>query len=430
MVCSFRGAAAGFFLALSLCSIMRTAAQAPSATNATAPQQTSIFERPRLLDFPASPTTALRMHGVDLDITYTEYGQGIVAGNADNRWGFAGKFFPRLTLDGERLGGWKGFSLNAVGEITTGNSIRIITGTGLLFPVNTALFGPADGKFGGDLSLTVIQRFGNRFSATVGKFNMFEAASRQPIVGGGGIDGFWNLSLAAPFTGLVPPYIGGGSFSYRTRPAQITVMIYSADSAQQQTGFRNWGKDGITVRSSVLFPRTLNGRAGFHTFTFIGSTLTGTDYKDLPQLLLPEYPQLGTKTGSYYGAYNIQQFLWQDPARPGTGLGVFGLIGFGDSNPNPLALTTNMGISGTGVIPKRPLDRFGVGYFFVNPSQQLVNALRAFNLNFGHETGTEAYYTLAIPSWIRVTADLQIIAPGDHNMHTIVLPGVSAQIRF
>jgi porin len=431
MVCTFRDAAAGFFLAMSLCSVIRVVAQNPNATNATAAtQQASIFERPRLLDASASPTTVLRTHGVDLDITYTEYGQGVVAGDGDHQWQFTGKFFPRLTLDGERLGGWKGFSLNAVGEITTGDSVNTVSGTGLIFPVNTALFGPADGKYGGDLSLTATQRFGNRFAVTVGKFNMFEAASRQPIVGGGGIDGFWNLSLAAPFTGLVPPYIGGASLSYRTRPVQITVMIYSAESAQQQTGFRNWGKEGITVRSSVLFPARLKGRSGFHTFTFIGSTKTGTDYNDQPQLILPQHPQLGTKTGSYYGGYNIQQFLWQDPARPGTGFGVFGLIGFGDGNPNPLALTTNAGISGTGVIPRRPLDRFGVGYFFVKPSNQLVNALRAFNLNFGRETGTEAYYTLAMPPWFRVTADLQIVAPGNHNMRTVVLPGASAQIRF
>lgn len=431
MVRTFRDAAAGLFVAIGLCSVTGSVAQTSNATNAADPAQpTSFFSRARLLDGSGSPTTFLRSHGADLDITYTEYGQVIVVGDGDHQWRFGGKFFPRLTLDGGRLAGWKGFSASATGEITIGGNINTDSGTGLIFPVNTALFGPADGKFGGDLSLTVTQRFGDRFSVTVGKFNMFEGAGRRPIVGGGGIDGFWNLSFAAPFTGVVPPYIGGGTLSYRTRPAQFTVMIYSAKNAQQQTGFRNWGRDGITFRSSVLFPARLRGRSGFHTFTFIGSTKTGTDYSDLPQLILPQTPQLGSRRGSFYGGYDIQQFLWQDPARPGAGLGVFGLVGFGDSNPNPLALNTNVGVSGTGVIPKRPLDRFGAGYFFVDPSHQLVEALRLLQLNFGREMGTEVYYTLASPPWFRVTADLQVIAPGNHDRHTLVFPGVSAQIRF
>jgi len=207
-------------------------------------------------------------------------------------------------------------------------------------------------------------------------------------------------------------------------------MIYSAYNAQQQTGFRNWGHNGVTVRSAVLFPGTFKGRSGFHTLTFIGSTISGTDYNDLPQLILPEHPPLGTRTGSYYGAYNIQQFVWQNPARPNVGWGVFGLIGIADANPNPLSVTMNAGVSGIGVIPRRPLDRFGVGYFFVSPSRQLVSALREFHLNYGRETGGEVYYTLATPPWLRVTADLQVIAPGDHSKSPMVLPGVSAQIRF
>jgi porin len=407
-------------------------AQTSNADNAPAPNAppASFFERPRVFDWPRSPTVILRNHGVNLDISYTEYGQAVVAGDGDHGWPFSGKFFPRLTLDGQRLAGWKGFSVSAVGEISAGNSQNTNSGAGLLFPVNTALFGPADGKYGGDLSLTVTQRFGERFTVTIGKFNMFEAASRAPIVGGGGIDGFWNLSLAAPFTGLVPPYIGGGSFSYRTRPAQITVMIYDPKTAQQQTGFKNWGEDGITVRSAVLFPMNPGGRAGFNTLTFIASSKTGTDYNDLPQLLLPEHPSLGTRTGSYYGGYNIQQFLWQNPANPSVGWGVFGLIGFGDANPNPLSWTMNAGVSGIGVVPRRPLDRFGAGYFYVAPSRQLINALRTFQLNYGRETGGEVYYTLAAAGWFRVTADLQVVAPANHNASTVVLPGISAQIRF
>lgn len=166
MVYSCRNAGVRLLAALITCFAIQSVAQDSTTGNTptTNQQQVSFFDRPALLDGPGSPTTVMRKHGVNLNITYTEYGQGIVAGDGDHQWQFGGKFFPKLTLDGEQLAGWKGFSLNAIGEITNGDTVDTDNKTGLIFPVNTALFGPADGKYGGDLSLTVTQAIGDKFS--------------------------------------------------------------------------------------------------------------------------------------------------------------------------------------------------------------------------------------------------------------------------
>ena len=43
-------------------------------------------------------------------------------------------------------------------------------------------------------SLLFTQAFSPTTALTFGLFNMFDAASRRPLVGGGGIDTFWNLA--------------------------------------------------------------------------------------------------------------------------------------------------------------------------------------------------------------------------------------------
>ena len=423
-------AATLLYVALSQSAIAQSNGATKGTANSADPVDLSFWNRPGLFDGDSSPFATLRESGVDLNVSWTEYGQGLLAGKGEHQWQFGGKFFGKLNLDGAKLGLWRGLSISAIGEYMQGDSADAVART--LLPTNTALYGPADGKPGGDLSLNVRQEFGRGISLAFGKFNMYEAPSHTPILGGGGLDGFWNLGLAAPFTGVVPPYITGFSLGIRTRPAQISLMIYNPNNAQKNTGLRYWGQQGITARLGVTLPLKLAGHIGYHGITFVGSSKKGTDFADIPNLILPPdaRPALGTKTGSFYGAYSLQQYLWQNPNRPEAGWGIFGQIGIGDSNPNPLAWMMLVGTSGTGVIPKRPLDRFGIGYFRYAVSQELVNGLQVLGVSVRPEQGGEMYYTLAAARWFRVTADFQIIQSGYKSMGTPVVAGLSAQVRF
>lgn len=372
----------------------------------------------------------LREGGVDFGATYTHFGQGLVAGQGDHQWQFGGTLFANLGISGPTIGLWNGFSIDMVGQWSQGDNVN--GGSGTLLPPNTAQAFPLNGRSSADLALTFTQRIGQRVSVRFGKFNMLDTAARTPLLGGGGLDSFWNVGLAAPISGLVPPYLVGASVSVSTGPAQMSFMIFDPRSVVGRVGLKGWGEDGVTGRFAVTFPAKLAGRSGYHTFTAIASSKTGLNLADIPELALPPESgaTLGRKQGSYYVGYSVQQFLRQNPSRPGVGWGVFGQVGVADSNPNPLAWMVLAGVGGTGLLPGRPLDRFGSGYFRYTLSEDLTDGLRLLGVNLRAEQGWETFYNFAITPWFYVTADVQVVAPGVHRRETAALAGLRAQFRF
>jgi porin len=401
------------------------AASSPSQT-----QQPSLQNRPGLLDGPDSPLEALRQRGIDLTVSYTEFGQGLVAGDGNRSWRLGGKMLGKLVLDGARLHLWKGFSINLTGELNDGANVNGMGGSVLI--QNTGLAFPQDVGTGGDLSLNVTQRFGERVSLSIGKFDMINAPSRTPILGGGGLDTFWNIAFAAPPSGVLPPYMTGGNLSISTKPATFTFMLYDPTNAQQKAGLNGWGTQGITGRISARFPARIHNLQGFHTLAFAASSQTGFDLEDIPQLVLPPESQkiLAAKTGYYFGSYAVQQYFRQDKSRPGNGWGLFAQASISDANPNPLAGNLLFGVGGTGFFQKRPFDRAGIGYFHYFFSDALKRGLENADFKLGDEQGMEAFYNFAVVRWFRIAADLQVIEPGNRNFSTEVYAGVSGQVRF
>jgi porin len=184
---------------------------------------------------------------------------------------------------------------------------------------------------------------------------------------------------------------------------------------------------------SVTVPITLVGRTGYQGFKGIYSTKKGTNLSDVPELLLPPEAAgaVGTKQGSYFLGYAFQQYLVQSPTQPQDGWGVFGQVGFSDGNPNPAEWSALAGIGGTRLLPSRPLDRFGVAYFRFSLSGDLVKGLRPL-LPFGvrDEQGMEAFYSIAITPWLRITGDLQVVEPFRKDKDTAVFLGLRTQIKF
>jgi porin len=399
--------------------------------SASPAQQVPLQNRPGLLDGPGSPLDVLRQRGMDMTVTYTEFGQGMVAGDGNHSWRLGGKMLGKVVLDGAKLHFWKGFSINLTGELNDGANVNGKAGTILM--ENAALALPQDGGTGGDLSLNVTQRFGERISLSVGKFDMINAPSRTPILGGGGLDTFWNIAFAAPPSGVLPPYMTGGNLSISPKPATFTFMLYDPTNSQQKVGLKGWGTQGITGRLSARFPRKIRGLPGFHTLTFAASSQTGFDLEDIPQLVLPPESAkiLSAKSGYYFGSYAVQQFIRQDKSRPGTGWGMFAQLSVSDSNPNPLAGNALVGVGSTGLLKSRPLDRAGIGYFHYFFSDALKRGLEnTIDFKLGDEQGMEAFYNFAVVRWFRIAADFQVIEPGDRSFSNELYAGISGQMRF
>ena len=299
----------------------------------------------------AAPIVSLQQSLADMGISLggevTGFGQGLASGDGRYIAPFGGKADVLLGLDGGKLGLWPGLSVSAHLEQDFGQSANKV-GDGAILPVNTAQGFPTLGGTTTDLSLFVSQKFGEAISISLGKFNMLDVAARTPLMGGGGETTFWNVGFAAPVSGVTPPYILGGIASVKTGPVSWKLMVYDPRSAQNPNVIEHPFADGTTTSLSATFPLTLFGLTSVHTLRGVYSTAEGFNFDLIPQLLLPAAStNVLTKQGYYFGSYSVQQYLWQDPDRPGAGWGFFAQISGSDANPNPIGNTIIAGVGGS-----------------------------------------------------------------------------------
>lgn len=403
----------------------------PAAAAQSGDDMLPLLQRPALFGGPNSPEQGLRDRGLGLDVSWTQFAQAMTSpSDGNNRLQSGGKLNAKFAFDFARMGLWEGFSASAIAEYKAGHSVNGFNG--VLLPINTQLYEP--NGVDSALSLTFTQRFSKEFSLTVGKFNMVDAASGTPIVGGGGINTFWNLNFAAPPSGIVPPYITGLSATYRFAAVNATLMIYDPNDTQDSSGLDGWGQDGINTRLALQFPVRIGDRDGYQTLVGAYSSKDSVDLADVPWLVLPVRPPntvIDVKRGSWYLGWNFQQYLWQSPDDPARGYGIFGQTFVADGNPNIYRWFANGGVGGSSPLPGRELDRFGVGYFYTSLSQDFTNSLTTLlGYSFGDEQGVEAFYNAAITPWFRVALDLQYIRPGVRDFGNAVFVGLSAHVKL
>jgi len=392
-----------------------------------------LFTRPALLDWPGGPKEMLKEFGIGLDLSLTQFYQGVTSGDADKTWQYGGKIDAIATIDAHKLHLWRGLTVKIHQEGIYGDDANA-QGAGTTLPENTAMAIPKLGGRDFETSIVVNQQFDRGFTVSLGKFNMIETASRTPLLGGGGVDTFMNTAFAAPITGVTPPYLIGGLLSVRTEPATFGLFIYDPRNAQDSDVLKSPFDDGVTFSLSTSVPIQIFGRRGFQNVRGVYSTQEGIDLRDVPQLLLP--PELRNeprkKSRYWYFSYAFQQYLFHDESDPSRGWGLFGEIGVSDGNPNPLNGHIFVGVGGNSFIPQRAEDRWGLGYFIYYLSDHLRDAARE-DLGIRsdkEEEGVEAFYNLAVTQWFRLTADFQVINPFPSDKDEAFLAGLRLQTKF
>jgi porin len=399
------------------------------SSSAQAPRQEpySILTTPRLLSFPGSPFDALRQNGIDIGGTATSFYQGHTAGSGDKTWRHGVKGDLKVVFDSTKMGLWAGTVVTFHQEWNWGRDVNK-TGAGLLLPVNTAGGLPRLGGDNQNTSINVTQSFGDHVSVSIGKFNMLDLASRTPILGGGGLDAFMHIGLAAPPSGVTPPYLVGGMASIRTPYVTFTGMLYDPRNAQDPEVWEKPFTDGRTYSLSATVPVKLFDLPGFYGARVAYSDQKGTDLDRLPELALPGGAKFKQqKQGYRYFSVSAQQYLYA-PA-PGQGIGVFGDFAISDGNPNPLQWHAVAGVSGTGVFD-RPLDKWGVGYFKFGLSKDLKESLVQLRQRRRDEWGVEAYYNFAVTPWLRLTGNVIWLRPADPTKKNATFAGIRTQVRF
>jgi porin len=372
----------------------------------------------------------LKEHGITLKPRLSQFYQGMTSGDGDHGFEYGGKGDILLNADLGKLGFWNGFSMTVHAEYNFGKSVNGRGGT--MAPVNTALLFPGmEGADASDLSSVYLgQTFGDSVSLVFGKINIIDIAASKPFMGGAGIDAFWNITFAAPPSGTVPPYLFGALLSWRTEPATFGLWVYDPNSVVNKSCFEKPFADGITFRGSVEFPVTIAGSSGHQGFVALYSTMNGTDLDDLGDIFLPEPSpgSIGIRNHRYYFAYTFDQYLYQSKENPKEGFGLFGQFGISDGNPNKLYWSGFFGVGGTGLIPCRSRDNWGIGIYYDAPSTYLKNSIAPV-LTIRNEQGLEIFYNFAVTPWLTFGADLQIINPALGTKNT-VFPGFRTVIVF
>lgn len=417
-------------LLLCLAAATQAEAQVVESTTDTA----GIWDRPALLDGPGTVKQSLRDRGVSVDAWLTQFYQGVIAGEGDREWQYGGKGDLIVTFDGQKLGLWQGFYVNVHQEWLYGEDANN-QGDGSILPVNTAMGFPRLGGYERDTSIIVTQTFGEQFSISVGKFNLLDAAAKTPLTGGGGLDTFMNTALAAPISGVTPPYIVGGIASLKTEPAIFTLMVYDPRNAQNWDVIEHPFEDGTTTSLSITVPTKVAGLTGYYGVRGVYSSKDGLDLADIPQLILPpgsEGPvQTALDTDNYwYVSASVQQYFYQDPTNPAVGWGLFADAAVSDGNPNPFKWRFLGGLAGNSPIAGREQDRWGVGYFYYGLSDDLKDSLSTIGIAIADEQGIEAFYNYFITPWLRLTGDVQWIDTGRADLDDAVLAAVRLQTRF
>ena len=370
--------------------------------------------------------------GLDVGLTATSFLQGVVSGDGDRDWETGGKVDATLRVDAAAFGLWEGLTVSVHQEWVYGDDVNA-KGDGSLLPVNVVMGFPRLGGSDSETSVVINQSVGDRLSIGFGKFNMLDAAARTPIAGGGGLTTFSHVGLAAPISGVTPPYLLGIMATLRTEAVTATAMIYDPRNAQDAGVLRQPFADGVTVSLSATFPVSLGGNGGFQGIRAVYSTQQGLNLNDIPQLALPPEAEavIGERSPYWYLAYSFQQTLFRQAQDPARGWGIFGQVAISDGNPNTIESSILAGIGGDSPIAQRPLDRWGVGYFRYNLSSALLDGLAVLGKpDLRREQGVEAFYNMALSQSLRLTVSLSYVSPGEAAREDAVFAGWRLQAAF
>lgn len=379
--------------------------------------------------------TALADRGMEFELYATQFYQGVASGGREQDWEYGGKLDYLLHVDGDKAGLWQGLFVDFHGETRLGQAVNGIDG--LLAPSNIAMAFPESGEDVTALTgLKITQALSEDFAVFAGKINTLDEYPLRfnPQIGLGrpGIGGFMNTSLVFnPIVARTIPYAAAGVGAAFLRDGEPAFVMTVFDPEERATiGMQRLFERGVVLVPDFTFRLEPFGRPGLYN---LGGTYSNARYRSVDPsayLILPDIGVVGGEESGSWSLYaNFFQALWVDPCNSERRWGVFGQFGLSDGNPNPIRFVANAGVSGRTVSPRRPLDTFGAGFFYLGLSNDF-KALAAPILPQRDEYGVELFYNLAVTSWCRLTADLQAARPSTQALDTAVIPGVRLEVIF
>ncbi len=368
-------------------------------------------------------------HGITFDLSATQFYQGVAAGGREQKWDYGGKLDYFVGLEGGKAGLNEGFFVNMHAETRIGDSIN--NDDGLLTPANIAMnFPEANSHVTSITGLKLTQALSESFALFAGKINTLDEYALR-YSGGPGLGGFMNTSLVFnPINARTVPYSAAGVGCAFLSEGQPWFSFVVFDPEERATkGLEDLYERGVTILPEVILRVEPFGLPGIYN---IGGTYSTADYTTIDPSAWLSFPITGTfpienKAWTVYT--NFFQSWWMDRDDNTRRWGMFGHVGLSDGDPNPIKYTVVCGVGGRSMVRGRPLDRFGIGYFYIGLSDQF-KALSLPILPQQDEYGVEFFYNYAFSPACRLTADLQIARPSTVAFDKAIIPGVRLQVLF
>ncbi len=364
----------------------------------------------------------LAARGVTFDLSLTQVGEGIVSGGRDQDWRYGGRGNITTTIDTQKLGLWPGGFLTVEVEGNYDKSVNFQTGA--LSAVNSNQLYPMPVGSNFDVpQVSFAQFLSPYFGVVAGKLDTTSGDANE-FAHGKGDDQFLNLAFNFnPAVVLITPYstLGAGLIILPTKDpndAMFNFNLLQTNGQASTSGFSDLESDQLTFAGQ--------GRVRTDFFGLTGHQLVGVEYSnktftsiDQSLRLIVENRGLESTQGAWCVYYNFDQYLYETRKGSGQGVGIFGRFGATEGNPNLIHYFYSFGVGGKGIIPSRPLDRFGIGYYFIDVSNPKFTGLLETTSFLRNEQGFEAFYNFAITPWLQLTPDLQVVRPSQKEAITI-----------
>lgn len=404
----------------------RTGAQEGSPSN---PYSGDLWKRSTLSGDWGGLRNELAGKGVTIDMSLTQVGHGIVHGGKDTGWQYGGgRGNITVNLDSQKLGLWPGGFLTIQAEgnfIPQDNIFKTVNGkTGALMPVNSNQFYPMPAGDNFNLPQVAFTQFlSPSFGLFIGKLDA-SGGDANEFAHGKGDTQFMNLALNfTPVPLLTSPFstLGAGLVLFPTKEskeATVNLMVLQANGQASRSGFDDLDDDKLTFAGEGRVRTNFFGLTGHQLF---GTAFSNRKFTSLDQSLrfIIENRELKGKKGSWNLWYNFDQYLYEPKKGSGQGAGIFGRFGASDGNPNLVHFFYSLGIGGKGIIPDRPLDRFGLGFYYIDVKSPEFQGLFQTTKFFRDEYGFEAFYNIAVTPWMLLTPDIQVVRPAQKEKITV-----------
>ncbi|MEE8577491.1 MAG: carbohydrate porin [candidate division Zixibacteria bacterium] len=292
-------------------------------------------------------------------------------------------------------------------------------------------------------NLTYTQFLSERFGVFLGKLDLFEGGDLNEFASGRGRTQFqnYNFNFGAP-TLLVPAStLGAGILYMPNKYMTFSSTLLSGTDCSYNNCFHDLDDSGRILANAATFQYRLGGLPGGMNVN--GLYFFDQDFTELGTLgVIPGEDEpvalTSTKDHSWLAVLSAWQYLSAKGAGEGPldltnqrpdleGWGVFGRLSFADKDTNPIQTSVSVGIGGRGVIPIRPNDVFGLGYYYNDLFSTNLDNLDTVE---NHTQGVEVFYNIAITPAAKFSVNLQHLGGGVKSIDNSTVASGRLQLIF